>query len=555
MKNRYYTKYKNSQYEDYNKGLFKYGEHVKARYIEQRDSSFVGNELIEALPPERSIEQSCIGLDRPPQYCEAERNENDAYRIQATLRLLNYLTPLSQNLEVEKKLSIVMRNGYISKKIKSPEFIKNLKKHSELLTTNYLENNLNSNCICDLTASSSTGFSIIGISGSGKSSAVNNSLCYYPQVIEHLGGEEDGYLFNQVTWIKIDCAYNGGLKGICQKFFGEFDKLLNTNYLERYGNKYMSVERMIYAMAHISLLHGLGLLVIDEIQHLSINLKGEAFFNFFVTMMNDVKVPIVYIGTYKAYKTILSKDFRQARRATGIGNMIWDRFIKDEKWDYFIEDLWKYQWTKKFSPLTQELKDLVYEKSAGITDRVIKLFLVSQVEAIMFEKEIVDANIIRAVDNNYFKLTSDMIDALEKGDTKRLMNYDDLYSPDIGDIVESAMQKKTKEENVKEFYESEIKKKKGKEAELRYEIEFTLSKFGCNSKNIRKALDIVIENNGIDKDKQLLLTETYKILTNSDGKVVSNNKKNKKHKKLKEEEKKAFLQENIEDDSKVKQGE
>lgn len=552
--NKYFEGYTNSQYEEYNNGIFTHGEHVNARYIKQIQPTFEGNELIEALPPERTIEQCFNGLYRPPIFSIEEREEDEDYRIQAVFRLLNYLTPVTKNFEVEKNISVVLRQGYVSKKIKSPEFIKKLKHHSDLLTNDYIGIRGELKCVCDTTANSSTGFSIFGISGAGKTTAINNSLSYYPQVIRHAGSEKDRFLFTQVTWIKIDCTYNGSLKGLCQKFFEEMDRLLNTNYLRKYGNSRIGIDRMILAMSHLVLKHGLGLIVIDEIQHLcGGGTKGEGFLNYFVTMMNEVRLPIIYVGTYKASKTILGKDFRHARRATGIGVIKWDRILNDEEWDMFIEDLWKYQWTKKEAVLTDEIKDLIYRKTGGITDRIIKLFMACQVNAIMSGKEIITPKIINKVSDESFNLTEDMIDALDKGDTKRLIQYEDLYSPDINDIIEKARQIKLKEE-MKGIYENQLKNKKDKESEIISKIEITISRFGYEAVVIRKALDKVMRTYGIDKDEEFLMKETYRIISleGEKVKVVEDEKiknvVNKKNKKMKKGEQSNFLEENIRQD-------
>lgn len=552
--NKYFKDYTNSQYEEYNNGIFTHGEHVNARYIKQIQPTFEGNELIEALPPERTIEQCFNGLYRPPIFSIEEREEDEDYRIQSVFRLLNYLTPVTKNFEVEKNISVVLRQGYVSKKIKSPEFIKQLKHHSDLLTNDYTDMKGKLDCLCDTTANSSTGFSIFGISGAGKTTAINNSLSYYPQVIRHTGSEKDRFLFTQVTWVKIDCTYNGSLKGLCQKFFEEMDRLLNTNYLRKYGNSRIGIDRMILAMSHLALKHGLGLIAIDEIQHLcGGSTKGEGFLNYFVTMMNEVRLPIIYVGTYKASKTILGKDFRHARRATGIGVIKWDRILNDEEWDMFIEELWKYQWTKKEAVLTDEIKSLIYRKTGGITDRIIKLFMACQVNAIMSGKEIITPKIINKVSGESFNLTEDMIDALDKGDTKRLIQYDDLYSPDINDIIEKARQIKLKEE-MKGIYESQLKNKKDKESEIRSKIEITISRFGYEAVVIRKALDKVMRTYGIDKEEEFLMKETYRIiiLEGEKVKVIEDEKiKNgvrKREKKVGKEEQSNFLQENIRKD-------
>src|SRR5690606_8545365 len=79
--------------------------------------------------------------------------------------------------------------------------------------------------------STADSLSIIGISGIGKTTAIERLLLMYPQVIKHSNYE--GQMFNrtQITWLKIDCPYDGSLTTLCQSFFKAIDDLLGTRYL------------------------------------------------------------------------------------------------------------------------------------------------------------------------------------------------------------------------------------------------------------------------------------------------------------------------------------
>ncbi|MEG0480602.1 MAG: ATP-binding protein [Clostridium sp.] len=546
----YVEDYSCSQYEEYNNGIFKFNEHVLAKYIKQDEPTFQGNELIEALPPVKNIDQSFRSLYRPPLYLESEKNESKEYRIQATLRLLDYLIPMIKNFEVESNIANVIRQGYVSKRITSPEYINELKKYSSLLTSHYSKESSEAACICSSSASSSTGFSILGISGGGKTTAVSNSLVYYPQVIQHTGYEGNRFLFTQVTWLKIDCTYNGSLKGLCQKFFMELDKILNTDYLRKYGKNSIGIDRMILSMAQLSLKHGLGLLVIDEIQHLSSSVKGENILNYFVTMMNEIRVPIVYIGTYKAHKSILSKDFRHARRAMGIENINWGVMLQNEEWNMFVEDLWRYQWVKNTSILTKEIKKLIYEKTVGITDRIIKLFVACQIEAIVSGKEEITETIIKKVADNKFNLTKRMTNALLTDDIDILSEFEDLCSPDITGEALKSQKRLQIEERVNEIYNSQMRKIANKESEVRSNLIITLSRFGHGIDKVKKSIDIVIEKHGYKKEESFLLNEVVKLLIKSDEigiKSMEEKAKGKKNKQISNEERSKFILENSDD--------
>lgn len=52
-------------------------------------------------------------------------------------------------------------------------------------------------------------------------------------------------------------------------------------------------------MSQIANVHAIGVLVIDEIQHLSMSRSGgvEKMLNFFVTLVNVIGLPVVMVGT------------------------------------------------------------------------------------------------------------------------------------------------------------------------------------------------------------------------------------------------------------------
>jgi len=72
---------------------------------------------------------------------------------------------------------------------------------------------------------------------------------------------------------------------------------------------------MLTLMCQVVRNTGLGLLIIDEVQHLcgARGLGDERMLNFFVTLVNTAGVPIILIATPKAM-SILQSEFRQARR-------------------------------------------------------------------------------------------------------------------------------------------------------------------------------------------------------------------------------------------------
>lgn len=539
-KKEYYKDFKVNQYEDYDNDVFLYGGKVKARYIEQVEPTYRDNILIEALPPIKTDEQIFDEFYNAPLYSEEEKEMPKEHRIQAIYRLMDYKLPLANNYEVQYDLDVIVRRGYVHKKVFSPEYIKKLKETASCLTDdNKLKEIKNMVCLRSNSSNSSSGFSIFGMSGGGKSTTIVACLTSMPQVIIH---EVDGFLFTQITWLKIDCTYNGNIKGMCQKFFSAIDGLLGTKYLRMYGKQSFGIDRMIIAMAHLAQLYGLGVLVIDEIQHMrgskTSNKDGEDLLNFFVSMMNEISLPIIYIGTFKAIKTAIGKDFRHGRRASGIEDVFWGQMEKGKDFDTFIEDIWKYQWLKGKCELTNEIKDLMYEKIMGITDRIIKLFMAIQLNAIISGKEEITPRLIQVIADEKFMITKSMIKALQTKNLEKLAELEDLCSPDIGEMIETSRKKVALMAKVQEIADGELHKNKVKEDEIINNIVVAVSNLGCSYEKAQKATKKVLKQYGAKKDINFLKREVAKeLLMTSEGKSNTDIKttKNRTNKKQKSE--------------------
>lgn len=222
------------------------------------------------------------------------------------------------------------------------------------------------------------------------------------------------------------------------QLFSAIDTLLGTQYLDRYGNGRWSTNVMIPILSRLLQNMGTGILVVDEIQHLSLARSGGSaqVLNFFTTLINSAQIPVLLVGTPKSLK-VLTSEFRQARRSlSGHGGFLWDRLKNDENWALFLSGLWQYQWTRHVEGLTQELSDVMYEETQGILDLSLKLFVMTQVRAIVTGKEKITAELIRKVAKEQFKIIRPMLDALRDGRKTQLLDYEDIVVPDVEEFIQ-----------------------------------------------------------------------------------------------------------------------
>lgn len=437
------------------------GEIVEAIYSRQELKEYSNNPLIEALPPIWSFEQVEELLHFYPEHTETELYYEPHIRFHCVQRLFSYFQPWGTHFDIEQRISRVIRQGYISRNPLMQNYAGDLQKIYQMIKDgNYEFKN------SELSKPSSSGFTIIGFSGMGKSSAVENVLTRYPQIIMHEKYHDLDFDHKQLVWLKLDCPYDGGVKGLCADFFLEFDKLMgDTTYGKFAAGRNTTTATMIPRMAQIARRHSLGLLVIDEIQQLSVAKSGgqEKMLNFFVNLVNTIGIPVILIGTTKAM-SVLQSEFRQARRGSGHqGDLVWENLKKDEAWDLLVEGMWNYQWTQHKCKLTKELKDTLYEESQGIVDIAVKLYAMVQMRAIATAGESITPSLIKKIAEDNLKLVKPMLDALKSGNVQEISKYGDITPLGIEEFREKQLKelnlnmliKQKKQQKVKQENEND----------------------------------------------------------------------------------------------------
>lgn len=397
-----------------------------ANYKRQEITEYANNPFIEALPPIFSDREIANKFYNIPVFEEEDRYKDKKLRFHLLKRIKNYKQVLPMHLNLEAKLSTLIRRGYIARNprefdyFKRIEYINDLKDCKEL-TYKDIDNkmeNMSSTAEC---------LTMIGISGMGKTTAIERLLLMYPQVIIHTNYNDQHFTRTQIVWLKIDCPYDGNLATLFKSFFKSIDDILGTKYLEKYGYSNRVTSSMMLSMTQLASLYGIGVLVIDELQQL-VNTKNsmDEMLDFFVTLSNTVGIPTVLIGTAKAQE-IFNKNFRRARRAASNGCIMWDRMdINDKYWKAFIGRLWKMQCLQNYTELTDKLYKVFYEETQGITALAINLFILAQEKAIVDKDEKITTKLLRETSENDLKMLQPMLKAIKRNNLKDIAKYDDI---------------------------------------------------------------------------------------------------------------------------------
>ncbi|HWQ43007.1 MAG TPA: ATP-binding protein [Desulfosporosinus sp.] len=408
---------------------------VEAIYTRQDLDEYNNNPLIETLPDIFSDDQVIDRLFILPVVSQEDREKPSQIRRHMIQRLKRCVILWGAHLDLERNLSVMLRQGYIAR---NP--LDNISFQNRLHLINQQNEEdikavLEPTCFDDVESSALT-LSLIGISGIGKTTAIKKLLKMYPQVIIH--DKYNGTELNrqQIVWIKIDCPFDGSLKTFCQSFFEAVDKVLDTRYYEKYGNARNSRGKMMIDMERVATLHSIGVIAVDEMQHLmkEKDTDYKEILNFLVTLENQIGVPMILIGTFKVLE-ILQKELRESRRASSQAGIIWDRLSVGDDWQLFISTLWELQWLRTPTPFSEEFANLMYEESQGITAIAVMLFLQAQLRALDNEEKLTKLIITDTAKKDLF-MVRPIIKALKNNDIGAIKKYQDV-AYNLADLIEN----------------------------------------------------------------------------------------------------------------------
>lgn len=403
---------------------------VQAIYQDTGVCAYKNNPFIEALPPILDAFNQTKNLKAGINPSVQDILKPKIIRSHSIARISDeYFQPLNNHILLTEKVALMIRGGYVGRNPRTGDLQKHLQNGYERIQTGELT-------AFQFESAKSTAQSLllIGCSGHGKTTSLIRILSAYPQVIYH-----PDLNIEQVVYLKIDCSHNGSLKELCLNFFRALDQVLDTNYEKQYGLKRYNIQTLLTRMSQLANTHALGLLVIDEIQHLSRSKSGgsQEMLNFFVTMVNTIGVPIMLIGTPKA-REIFEIDLRSARRGAGFGAIFWEplpEYIDNQlnpEWVAFTNNLWKQQLLNERDEfLSDEIRHVWYNLSQGIIDIVVKLFVLAQLRAMAIGKERIIPKLLQRIYDEELKPVHPMLDALRSGKVEKIARYSDLIVPDM----------------------------------------------------------------------------------------------------------------------------
>lgn len=372
----------------------------------------------------------------------------------------------------------------------------------------------------------------IGVSGVGKSKVYERILKrLFPQVIHHSEYKGRKLLMTQVVWLHIECPSGKSVGALCKNFYDKVDELLGSNFYQKYGEKAGNTDVLAKRMVKVAAQINLGVLIIDEIQNVHKAHSGgdERMINFITELVNTIGVPVIIIGTFKALY-LFNDSFANSRRGTpdSYSENIMDLLPGDSwEWNELIESLWDLQYTSSFTPLTDELKHLMYYHTLGIPDIAVKLFIHVQSKAILNGgDERITPALINEVASKSLKLLQEKFEKIRNGNTSALKELDDI-KPNWGSfndyIREMSFRMKVHGKIANDHIRS--LQQRDKESILEELVKFALN-LAENPEMAEYLANQVYEASGGMGDKQNMFSQLAQLALEANGQIVANKKEN-----------------------------
>ena len=159
------------------------------------------------------------------------------------------------------------------------------------------------------------GMRVSGETGTGKSYEVCRALNLLPSGIVHERNDKAGWThLVQVVWLYVPMSHDGSLGGLLLNILCALDAVAGTEYAATKSLIRLSNEKLAVRIAAILLTHGVGVLVIDELQRRNFTggKHGGLAATFFLRVLN-FGIPVVLVGNSFGMEALdrFSQDMRR----------------------------------------------------------------------------------------------------------------------------------------------------------------------------------------------------------------------------------------------------
>lgn len=367
------------------------------------------NKVIKQLPEMLSGENLINKMQVLPKYDRKFReNGSVTERLIKLSDLYNIYIPSQMSIEIYNKLYL----GIVRSLQKKGETLTIKQYNSTYKTIQNIKNKTGDQNYNGIMGGADS-FTIIGTSGIGKSSTISRALNLIRA--NYIIEIEKPYT-RILPCLIVQCPFDSSVKGLLVEILRKVDEQLGTSYFKSatIGNR-TTTDMLIGSVSQICLNH-IGLLVVDEIQNVVNSRNGKNLIGSLTQIINNSGISICMVGTPESER-FFEQAMQLARRSIGLK---YEELNYDSQFKNICTILFSYQYTKKYSEISDQIIESLYQYSGGNISVIISLIHDAQEISLMNGREILD---LISLEEAYKKRLSMLCNYIKPETKKQYIKY------------------------------------------------------------------------------------------------------------------------------------
>lgn len=331
------------------------------------------------MPPYMAGDTLAEALIVKPPYDPSIRKADIAVRLEALQSLYEIYIPTRMTFEIYSKMYFSLQSSLRKKSGRNVILQRN--ENSRLLASGRNTNQSGFRRKPGIIGGSDS-FSVIGVSGIGKSAAIERA-------IQMIDGESIISMVNPyqqvIPILAVQTPFDCSPRGMLLQILLAADERLGTHYYDNALRARATQDMLIGSVSQVCLNH-IGLLIVDEIQNVIENRNGRNLVGMLTQLINSSGVSLCFVGTPEAAAFFEQTPYL-ARRTIGL---YYGPMEYDEEFRRVVGELFEYCFTARGCSNKEALLSAAHEYSGGIISNVIALIHDAQEIAILSGREILD---------------------------------------------------------------------------------------------------------------------------------------------------------------------
>ena len=179
---------------------------------------YPGNPYVEALPPMLAGQELIQALASVPPYSTSDRDRSTGERLQLLSALYEFYQPLTMTLDLYCEVYNAMQHCYGQY---TPQ------REAAAFQQGYAA--MQGKAVA-ASIGGGNSFSVVGVSGLGKSTALQRVLSLFPQIIHHERYKGQMLCCQQIPYLVVQTPHDGSVKAMILDIYLQLDALLGTSY-------------------------------------------------------------------------------------------------------------------------------------------------------------------------------------------------------------------------------------------------------------------------------------------------------------------------------------